>query len=255
MTVTATASGAIGSASKQVVYTSPGINGGTLVGVIESGSSSPYTLNHSNQAWTSQTMFVYGDDTVQINTAITNAGAVASSGSPQVVLLNAGCYNISNTGVLLQKNYVTLRGSGLPAAMATGGNATNDNLSQLNYVSGTWLQLVDRITNRSTPNITMGSQFINWQYLNPSTASLTADTVQGGFTCSVSSASGLSVGQYVVIDHITDTDPNFAQNNQANLSGFFVGDVSGTSLTFTSAISSNQGVILRLSSGHSAGRH
>jgi hypothetical protein len=180
------------------------------------------------------------NDTAQIQAAINAAGAIATAANPQVVLLNAGVYNINGNGLSLSSSYVTLRGSGIPAAMATGGNLANDASSALGYVSGTWLQKADRQTNSNYGVLYLG-RVPNWTAIKSST-NLTADATQGSFSCTVASASGLSVGQLVLMDHVTDSDPNVFYGNRNDLSGYFTGSLSGTSLTFSAPINGPTGV-------------
>ncbi len=186
------------------------------------------------------------DDTPQIHTAIVNAGVVSTANNPQVVLLNAGVYNINGNGISwgspsAPNSYVTLRGSGLPAAMATGGNLANDTLSALNYISGTWLIKADRQTNFNYGIINMGAGPDRIRTIT-STINLTADAVKDSFSCTVASTSGLSVGQLVLVDHVTDSDPNVFWGNRHDLSGYFTGSLSGTSLTFTTPQNGPTGV-------------
>lgn len=190
------------------------------------------------------------DDTSQITTALTNASAVASAGSPQVVALNAGLYKITGSGIVwpvLQPgkgSYVTLRGLGsLPAAMATGGNLANDSASALNYVGGTWLIKADRNTdlNHGVLYLGFGPDRI---FTALSSTNLTADGVKGSFSIQVTSAAAFSIGQICLLDSIGDADPTVEWGNRADLSGYFTGSLSatGNQLTFTAAINGPSGV-------------
>jgi hypothetical protein len=191
-----------------------------------------------------QTLTANGtDDTTQINSAISTCCSSATSGSPQVVLLNANLFKVSGNGIIfpLGCSYTTLRGSGLPAAMATGGNLANDTASALNYVSGTWIIKSDRNTNHNFGIVHMG-RVPNWTAVAPglsggngTSTNLTADGTKGNTTVTVASTTGLSVGQVVLIDHVSDNDPNVFYGNRNDLSGYFTGSLSGTSLTFTAA--------------------
>ena len=189
------------------------------------------------------------DDTTQINSAWNTCCASATAGSPQVILLNAGLFKVTGNGTFpsLGCSYVTFRGSGLPAAMATGGNLANDTASALNYVSGTWLIKADRNSNHNYGIIGLG-RVPSWVAVTPGactgcvSTNLTADGTKGNTTVTVASTSGLSVGQIVLIDHVSDNDPNVFYGNRNDLSGYFTGSLSGTSLTFTSAQNGPTGV-------------
>jgi len=182
------------------------------------------------------------DDTAQINTAIANAAAVpATAGNPQVVKLNSGLYNINGNGVFLNNSFVTLRGSGLPNAMATGGSLAEiqggSPTDTLNYVSGTWLVKKDRATNLGAPVITIGRPVDTVQTPLLSTL-LTADAVKDSFSCTVTSTSGLglAVGKLVLIDHNTNSDPNVFWNTHDGPGADFIATISGTTMTVSSVV-------------------
>jgi len=183
------------------------------------------------------------DDTSQINTAISNAGAQAiSSGTAQVVKLNAGVFNINGNGIFWTSSNVTLRGSGLQAAAATGGVFPSDVGSALNYVSGTWLVKKDRDTQPGAGLLNifpLGEGFTNSVFL-------AQDAVLNSNQCVLQSNPGLSVGDMVWLDHNTDQDPNVFWGGE-NTSGafalggpagaeFFASSTGGTTLTVTSMI-------------------
>ncbi len=183
------------------------------------------------------------DDTAQINTALSNAAAIATSGNPQVVLLNAGKYNINGNGISFGHNcsYVTLRGSGLPAAMATGGNLANDSASALNYVSGTWLVKADRLTNFNAAVIYAGGSPDRIQTMLAST-DITIDVVKDSNQCTVASISGLSIGQMILVDVNGDFDQNNFWGNRHDLSGYVNGSTSGSTFTFSSPVNGPTGI-------------
>lgn len=190
------------------------------------------------------------DDTAQINAKLVTCAALANSGSPQVVLLNAGKYNINGNGISWPifspggGSYLTLRGGGsLPAAMATGGNLANDNLSALNYVSGTWLVKADRNSNTNYGILYIG-RGPDRIFTQLASTNLTVDGAKGSTSITVSSNSGLSVGQLVLLDSNGDTDSNVFWGNRADLSGYFTGSLSssGNTLTVSAPINGPSGV-------------
>lgn len=190
------------------------------------------------------------DDTAQINSKLVTCAALASVGSPQVVLLNAGKYNINGNGIAWPifntggGSYLTIRGGGtLPSAMATGGNLANDTASALNYVSGTWLVKADRNsdTNHGILYLGRGPDRIFTQLAS---TDLTVDGAKGSTSITVASNAGLSVGQLVLLDSNGDTDPNVFWGNRADLSGYFTGALnsSGNTLTVSAPINGPSGV-------------
>jgi hypothetical protein len=139
-----------------------------------------------------------GDDTPAIQTAINNCPA------GQVVLLTAGTFSINGGGISVFNSNCTLRGAG-PGTGATGGNFANDNLSVLKGGgTGTFLVKSDRLTQTNFGILSVGhapDQF------NPS-INLASDAVQGAYSVTLASTSGLSVGQVVLVDENTDNDPD-----------------------------------------------
>lgn len=188
------------------------------------------------------------DDTAQINSKLVTCAALANVGAPQVVLLNAGKYNINGAGIAWPifntggGSYLTLRGGGtLPAAMGTGGNLANDSSSSFNYVSGTWLVKADRLTDFNDPILAVG-RGPDRIFTALASTNLTVNGAKDATSVTVASNAGLSVGQIVLLDSLGDTDANVFWGNRADLSGYFTGSISGTSLTVAAPINGPSGV-------------
>ena len=117
------------------------------------------------------------DDTTQIENAITACPL------GEVVLLKAGTFTITEGSYIALNKGVTLRGSGPGTTILTRTDGATPN----SYAPG----------GSPSPMIIAGPQ----QYNNNTTsANLTADAVQGSHSVSVTSASGFSVGQIVLLD-------------------------------------------------------
>jgi hypothetical protein len=111
-----------------------------------------------------------GDDTQAIQAALDACPA------NQVVVLNAGTFNISGQGLQMTKSNVVLRGAGPTATF-------------LNKKPGT-----------SYPVISIGIQF--YDYTTP--IALSADSAKGTSSITLASNPGYKVGEIVVIDQLSD---------------------------------------------------
>jgi hypothetical protein len=167
-----------------------------------------------------------GDDTAAIQTALNNC---ATNG---VVKLNAGVFHISGQGLNILKSNCTLRGSGPgPGNWGSGVAATG--------TAGTYLE---KPAGTGYPVIFFGPQY-GVTHARGTPTNLTTDAVKGSKSVTVSSASGLSAGQLVIINEVTD--PNITHWSGDGNNGWFedqnrgVGDtmqiasVSGNTVTFT----------------------
>ena len=145
-----------------------------------------------------------GDNTAAIQAALNTCPA------NQVVQLAAGTFRISGNGLNLTTSNITLRGAGAGTG-ASGGSksewtAGNPNGSShlVGGGTGTFLLKADRETNTNYGILYVG----NDPTVFSKSINLTANTVLNAFTCTVVSATGLSVGQLVLVDHVTNSDPN-----------------------------------------------
>jgi hypothetical protein len=117
------------------------------------------------------------DDSTHINNAI------AACPSGQVVLLAPGTFTIAEGNFVLVNNSITLRGSGPGTTILTrSGGATLGS-----YIPGS----------NPSPMIILGPQEYN---VGVTATALTADADQGDYSVGVTSASGFSVGQIVLLD-------------------------------------------------------
>jgi hypothetical protein len=171
-----------------------------------------------------------GDDTSVIQAALDSCPVNG------VVQLTAGVFHISGQGLQISRSYCTLRGAGpgpgnLPAGQAPANGAS----------SGTYLV---KATGSSYPVAIIGPR---WGPAG-SAVNLTSDAVRGSNSVTVASASGLSVGDLIVVDELTDPSvSHWNSQDPQNNSGWFeepnrpLGDVmeiasiSGNTLTFTTA--------------------
>lgn len=124
-----------------------------------------------------------GDDTPAIQAALDACPA------DQVVQLSAGTFNVNGEGLNLKKSGVTLRGAG-PATPGTGAG-------------GTRLIKADRETNQSSAVLYIGNNASQFA----SSTDLAADAVKGTNSLILKENPGLKVGEYVLIDHVTNNDP------------------------------------------------
>ncbi len=129
-----------------------------------------------------------GDDT----SAIQNALDSCSAGG--VVQLTEGTFEIYGDGLGFRTSEVTLRGSG------TGQPESGE--------GGTRLVKTDRETNRNSAILYLG----NNPGLFASSTDLAADAVKGTSTVTLTDDPGLEVGEYVLVDHVTNDDPDVVWN-------------------------------------------
>lgn len=130
-----------------------------------------------------------GDDTTAIQ------GALDSCPPGQVVQLSAGTFVVTGKGLSVQRPEITLRGAG------SGAPGTGE--------GGTRLVKADREAERLFALIYVGRggpDLRNPDYPAPS-LDLAADAVAGTRTVRLASAEGLRPGDYVLVDHITNSDP------------------------------------------------
>jgi hypothetical protein len=146
------------------------------------------------------------DDTPQIQAALDSC--------PQnhVVLLNPGVFNITGNGLSFRTSNCTLRGSGLSPAGATGGNlaaeiANTPDFSQTHLQptgGGTYLLKADRATNPSYGILYIGNNPADFS----TSINLAADAVKDTNTLTLQSNPGIQVGELVLVDILTDNDPD-----------------------------------------------
>ena len=144
--------------------------------------------------------------------AITTACNACPAG--EIVQLGAGLFYIDSTSVIIRNSNFTLRGTNpLPATGATGGLVTQwgpgggqgftpyTDFAASGAGGSYLLQVATSPSQTLVPCVLLNAQ--NTQNMTSST-NITADTVFGAYSCTVTSTSGLSVGQIVLLDHITD---------------------------------------------------
>jgi hypothetical protein len=170
-----------------------------------------------------------GDDTTTIQAALT------SCRKDSVVQLTAGVFRITGAGLILDHSYCTLRGAGPGPGNWPIGTAASG-------TGGTYLQ---KPSGTGYPAVVIGPRWGTTQAIG-SPISLTSDAVRGTRTVTVSSAAGLTRGQLVIVDELTDPSiSHWNSRDPENRSGWFeepdrplgdvmqIASVSGHSLTFT----------------------
>jgi len=125
-----------------------------------------------------------GDDTAALQAALDDCPAGG------VVDLTAGTFRISGDGVEVRTSGITLRGAG-PGQPGSGEG-------------GTRLVKADRDTNASGAILYVGNNAAEFA----SSHALAADGVKGTRTVTLVDDPGLRVGEYVLIDHVTNDDPD-----------------------------------------------
>ena len=123
------------------------------------------------------------DDTAQVQAALDGCPA------NQVVKLNAGTFNINGNGLSFRSSDCTLRGSGT----GTPGSGAG----------GTRLIKADRDTNPSFAVLYIGYDAGQFS----SSTNLAADAVKGTNSLTLVSNPGIQVGEIVLVDHVTNSDP------------------------------------------------
>ena len=170
-----------------------------------------------------------GNDVTAIQTALDNAGAAASAGSPQVVKLNAGVFQVAGNPIRLRSSYVVLRGSGPGAALSFAANnfpAGPDPTAVFStWPSGfisdgtaTQIKKTDSATN-ANQCIVIGSDSSQFTTIGGGGTTLAADAPKGSFTLTLSSnpggfAGGIFVGELIHIDQNTDNNSDVWWNPQ-----------------------------------------
>jgi len=119
-----------------------------------------------------------------------------------VVKLNAGTFKINGNGLWFHTSDCTLRGSGpgqlgTPAANATLPSASSGN-------GGTRLIKADNATNANYGVLYVGTGSPQYS----SSFNLAADAVKGTNSLTLTSRPGVAVGEIVLIDQVTDNDPD-----------------------------------------------
>jgi hypothetical protein len=125
-----------------------------------------------------------GDDTGAIQAALD------SCPTDHVVQLKAGTFKINGGGLAMRRSGVTLRGAG------SGKPGTG--------AGGTRLVKADREEDRGDAILYVG----NNPALFASSTDLSADAVKGTNTVTLVNDPGLKVGEYVLVDHVTNDDPD-----------------------------------------------
>lgn len=174
-------------------------------GVTRNGGIPNYTNIHS-------TLSPAGggaDNKTAIQNAINAAGAAASVGSPQVVKLNAGNYNMSGA-VLINFDYVVLRGSGAGTTrlIKTGSTAASGG-------GGGSAGPAVTLSKASTLNL----DSVTTAFAQSKTVSAGAGNGdKGTTTVTLNNITGLSAGQLVRVDRASNAayrdDPRLAGSQQ-----------------------------------------
>jgi hypothetical protein len=144
-----------------------------------------------------------GDDTATIQAALNNC---PTNG---VVMLNAGVFHISGQGLFIENSNCTLRGVGPGPGNWPRGQAPTG-------TGGTYLV---KPTGTNYPVVTMGPQ---WGWGGGTATNLTTDAVKGTNSVTVASTAGLTAGNLVIVNELTD--PNISHWNTTdpeNNSGWF----------------------------------
>jgi hypothetical protein len=143
-----------------------------------------------------------GDDTAAIQEALD--GCLPGT----VVQLTAGVFNITGNGLHFVSPNCTLRGVGPGKGLSTGinGVASGNTNAETFAVDSSATQLIkaDRVTNPSYAILYIG--------YNPGQFSTSidfaADATQGSNSLTLTSNPGIQVGEIVLVDMITDNDPD-----------------------------------------------
>ena len=125
------------------------------------------------------------DDTSDLQAAINNCRA------GDVVLLSAGTFTVGEGNFILLNKGITLRGAGPRSTIIQRTNGCRPLSPSSNGNCGS----------NPSPFIIVGpKQYNNWLY----STNLTAHAVQGAYSVQVTSASGFSVGQTVLLDELSN---------------------------------------------------
>jgi len=135
-----------------------------------------------------------GDQVSRVQSEVNAAHTANPNGV--IVLLGAGTWNMNGGDVVLPSN-VCVRGAGYSAGAHTTILTCTNGATDNSYIPG---------PGRSKPIFTIGGTNSQGTSTN-----LSADATKGTYSCTVASATGLSVGQYVLIDEFCgsswQTDP------------------------------------------------
>jgi len=141
------------------------------------------------------------DDTAQINAAL------AACPANEVVQLTAGVFLINGNGVQLNSSNCTLRGAGPGSQKNTGinGVATSDTAGTY-VVDPTATQLIkaDRATNLNYAVLYFSPQGEGFG----ASINLASDAALGANSITLASNPGIQVGEILLIDELTDSDPD-----------------------------------------------
>lgn len=154
-----------------------------------------------------------GDDTSQIQAALNAAGAAASQSNPMYVQLSAGKFQISST-LSISYSYIALIGVGpgpgnkgsLNTASYISANSSSATIILNTFNSASQIIFIGNINGGTTINV-------NQMY---ETAAPTTDMVAGTNSITLSSpssVSGMSVGEIIFVNELTD--PNISWINTA----------------------------------------
>lgn len=173
-------------------------------------------------------------------TAIQNAINACPSG--QVVQLGEGEFNISGSPIMMTKNGITLRGAGPDKTIIRGPGNFDQSI------------------------IVIGRRWINTE----ASTDLTTDATKGSYSVTVSSTSGFSVGQLVLIDQTTVAGVSYWSSDcNTSCQGWFsrtgrplgqmmeIASIVGNTITFTTPFhitfsTANSAQMTRFESGYPA---
>ena len=186
-----------------------GRNGGTIAQCSASLASSPVNAGllpsgrDASANWQMAGMLSAGgipNRTTQCGATISPSGsddaaniqsAISACPAGEVVLLSAGTFTVGEGNFVLLNNSITLRGAGPGSTIIQRTNGCPPLSPSSNGNCG----------NNPSPFIIVGpEQYNNWMY----STNLTADAAQGAYSVQVSSASGFSVGQIVLLDEMSN---------------------------------------------------
>jgi hypothetical protein len=139
-----------------------------------------------------------GDDTAAIQAAL--------NGCPpnQVVQLTAGVFRITGNGLGFASPNCTLRGVGPGKGLSTGINAVESFGTFIADPTATQLIKADRASNPSWAILYVGRDPTQFS----ASINLASDAAQGANSLALVSNPGIQVGEIVLVDQNTDTDPD-----------------------------------------------
>lgn len=131
-----------------------------------------------------------GDDTDRLQDTIRGCA------DNTVVRLNAGTFRISGNGLEIRRSNVTLRGAG-PGEPGTGAGGT----------------ILRRTDTQGRAVITVWSERVDLRDAPASaSADLAEDAIKGTDTVTLTRNPGVKRGEYVLVDHVTNNDPQVVWN-------------------------------------------